>query len=228
MPVLCFIESMQTVRIESTGAKNVTIDKLIPMQGDLKTLPEENYQRLKSEILNLGFSEPIAVWDQGHNTYSVLNGHQRLLTLNKMRDEGYIIPAIPVSLVKAKDEHQAKLKILSLTAQYGIISDESLKEYAVNAEIELGEIAQRFSFPEVKEEDIQAMADEIADSLSATYQTDLDNQNDASQETTKQIVLYYSKEEYNDMIGRLEALIDLEECEGYSQVIQKLVKRATD
>jgi ParB-like chromosome segregation protein Spo0J len=116
------------IEIKCEGADQVSIDKLKPLQGRLKKLSDVNYNKLKTEILETGFSEPISAWkDKG--TYRILNGHQRLATLRKLKDEGHTIPQIPISLVEAKDMDEAKRKVLALTSQYGEMTNEGLKEF---------------------------------------------------------------------------------------------------
>ena len=65
--------------IACTGATTADINKLKPLQGKLKKLSDSNYEKLKTEILETGFSEPISVWDD-NGTLRILNGHQRLAT----------------------------------------------------------------------------------------------------------------------------------------------------
>lgn len=135
------------VKITSKGADFAPIDEFVWFQGDLKTLPDENYIKLKKLILKLGFSEPIAVWFNDKDEKCILNGHQRLLTLKKMRDEGYQIPFIPYSVVEAKDESEAKQKVLSLASDFGVISEQGLVNFAATSKIELGSIREQFAFP---------------------------------------------------------------------------------
>ena len=52
------------IRIACKGSHTLSIVYLQPFQGDLKVLTEENYQRLRKEIIERGFSEPIAIWQK--------------------------------------------------------------------------------------------------------------------------------------------------------------------
>jgi site-specific DNA-methyltransferase (adenine-specific) len=156
----------KTVKIACQGAASIQIDNLKPFQGELKTLSDENYAKLKNEIIDLGFSEPIAIWkSQGENF--VLNGHQRLTTLLKMRGEGFAIPPVPVSIVDATSYKQAKLKVLSLTSQFGEMSPKGLLDFVADIDLKLPEMSERFDFPDVnldammKAQDDEGPADEI-------------------------------------------------------------------
>lgn len=138
------------IKIACTGAATYDIAQLVPMQGGLKDLSEENYGKLKKEILELGFSEPISVWVDPEGQAKLLNGHQRTRTLMKMRDDGFIIPPIPVSLVEAESHQQAMKKILSLTSQYGEITRDGLYKFMTDAQLGITEVMESFRFPEIK------------------------------------------------------------------------------
>jgi hypothetical protein len=139
------------IEVKCTGAETVSISKLKPLQGKLKKLSDVNYQRLKTEILETGFSEPISVWDD-LGTYRILNGHQRLATLRKLKKEGQTIPKIPISLVEAKDMEEAKRKVLALTSQYGEMDNAGLKEFITGTALDTDKLFENFRFPEIDEE----------------------------------------------------------------------------
>ncbi len=134
------------IKITSKGADFAPVDDFVWFQGDLKTLPDENYQKLKRLIVKLGFSEPISIWFNEKDEKCILNGHQRVLTLKKMRDEGYQIPFIPYSVVEAKNEAEAKQKVLSLASDFGVMSEQGLVNFAAVNNIEMGAIQQQFAF----------------------------------------------------------------------------------
>ena len=127
----------------------MALDDLQGFQGDLKTLSEENYRKLREEIIRDGFSEPISVWHKGTKPYFILNGHQRLTTLRRMREDGFEVPPIPISFVDALDEKAAKRKVLALTSQYGEITQDGLTEFIKAAELDFGDVAKSFVFPEI-------------------------------------------------------------------------------
>jgi hypothetical protein len=140
------------IKIACRGADAVPIDKLISFQGKLKTLTEANYQRFKNEILKLGFSEPISIWFH-KGEHKILNGHQRLTTLKRMRDaEGYTIPPLPISYVDAESEQEAGLKVLGLTSQYGDMTKESLGTFLIEKKIDLSGMRDNFRFIDVNME----------------------------------------------------------------------------
>lgn len=137
----------RAIRVECEGAKTIPLQELKELQGELKSLSAENYGKLKKQILDLGFSEPVSVW-QNEGVNYLLNGTQRTRTLRTMAVEGYEIPAIPVSIVSAKSLKEAKKKILSLTSQYGVIEGQGLYEFMDESQLVMEDI-EDFRFAEV-------------------------------------------------------------------------------
>ncbi len=139
----------QTVVIQCKGEKNIPINELRFLQGDLKKLPGLEYGKLKNEILELGFSEPVSIW-QDKDKYYILNGHQRIAALLKMQKEGIIIPkTIPVATIEAKDIKEAKMKLLALTSQYGRATDEGLRLFMNDAGLTAKDIEGRFALGDI-------------------------------------------------------------------------------
>jgi DNA modification methylase len=136
------------IEIKCRGAELVPHEALIPFQGNLKDLSEENYNKLKREILDLGFSEPFSVWKNDGKIH-LINGHQRHRVIGKMLEEGYECPDLPISVVEAESFTQAKRKVLALTSQYGEITGQGLYEFTLDAGLTPEEIKARFRFPEL-------------------------------------------------------------------------------
>lgn len=140
---------MKKIEIKCKGADSKPYNELLPFQGNLKDLSDENYQKLKKEILELGFSEPVSVW-LNDNKYHLLNGHQRHRVIKRMVEvEGYNCEPIPINIVEAKDVKEAKKKVLALTSQYGEITPDGLYEFMNESDISIEEITSSFRFPEI-------------------------------------------------------------------------------
>jgi len=137
-----------TIRVDVEEMRLLDLKDFAPFQGKLKELSKENYTKLRKQIETLGFSEPVSVWKNGTKTY-ILNGHQRLRTLQVMAGEGVDIPKIPAVYVRAKDKAEAKRKVLALTSQFGNMTTEGLFEFATEAGIAFQELADNFRFPEI-------------------------------------------------------------------------------
>lgn len=108
---------------------NCDVDATLPLsylkvlQGDLKTLTEDSYQKLKRSIIKLGFSFPFFIWEDPNTAIIwIIDGTQRFTTLNRMKDEGYRIPQVPVVFIKATDLDQAKAKCAVAASHYGEFS----------------------------------------------------------------------------------------------------------
>ena len=142
----------KTIEIRCTGVRAVRLEDLQPFQGELKVLTDENYRRLKQEIVERGFSEPIAIWEtlQSDRKYRILNGHQRYSCLIRMQAEGWEVPRIPVSLVVADTWLEAKRKVLGMASQYGTFSAEGVVAFAAEAELALDDVVERYRFPELE------------------------------------------------------------------------------
>lgn len=138
----------KVIEIKCTGADALDIKDIEPFQGNLKDLSKENYEKLKKEIFELGFSEPISVWKNKEKIYC-LNGHQRLRTLRMMQEEGVLVPKIPVNYIQSKDIKEAKKKVLALTSQYGNMTSEGLYEFMNDSGLTMEEISASFRFPEI-------------------------------------------------------------------------------
>lgn len=115
--------------VKANGAAVVSIDELIPMQGNLKDLSETNYAKLHDLILNNGFDSPIQVWLDTEGKKRILDGHQRLRVLKKLREEGYSIPSIPIDFIEADNYIDAKKRLLTKVSVYGDVQEEGLYEF---------------------------------------------------------------------------------------------------
>jgi ParB-like chromosome segregation protein Spo0J len=144
-----------SIRIACEGARTLPIATLKEFQGELKSLSADNFERLKKEIIERGFSAPFFVWQNDQTNY-LLDGHQRFRTLKAMAKEGYEIPDLPVVLIDAKNKKEAKHKLLSYASQYGKIETQGLYEFSGDADFTLEELKDNFSFPDVDFEKFEA------------------------------------------------------------------------
>lgn len=143
----------KTIRITSEGAALVDWHLLTPFQGDLKSLTERNFGRLKRSLLEYGFSSPIHVWrceeklgEKKVVKLYTLDGHQRCRVLGKLEEEGYEIPKVPVVYVEAKDYHEAKKILLTHASQYGAVEQQGLYELIHQADLSPEAIRDTIAF----------------------------------------------------------------------------------
>jgi DNA modification methylase len=127
------------IRVTCRAADLLSIDTLVQFQGELKKLSAKNMRKLQASILKHGFTAPIFVWEHdGRNM--ILDGHQRLAALLDLRAKGYDIPLLPVAYIEAKDEREAKEKLLYITSQYGEFTMEGLDAFITEAGLDLSNL----------------------------------------------------------------------------------------
>ena len=159
--------------INCTGSDTVDIDQLTEFQGKLKERSAGDVEKIIKSIKKHGFSFPFFVWkNDGKN--NVLDGHGRLLALKQMAAAGEEIPALPCVYISAKDEAEAKEKLLKLNSQYGHMTADSVAAFLGDIKIDFSEIALPDGVldlgklePEETKDDDEAPAlkpDEVADS----------------------------------------------------------------
>jgi len=141
--------------IKARGNQTLPIDKLLEFQGGLKRLTPKNRDKLMASILEKGFIAPIFVWDDA-GEYRLLDGHQRLKTLLWMREKGWDIPMLPVDIVEADTEKDAKEKLLLIASQYGDFTTDGYKEFAEGLDLDTESVRLpdgTFELPESEDED---------------------------------------------------------------------------
>ena len=116
---------MKEIQIKCKGNRYLNYKEFKNFQGNLKTLTKDRMEKLKKEIIKLGWIAPVFVW----NKTEILDGHQRLFTLNEMLKEGYNIDNIPIIDIDAKNKTEAAKILLALNSRYGQITDEGLYEF---------------------------------------------------------------------------------------------------
>jgi hypothetical protein len=101
---------------------------LAEFQGTLKKLSKANQEKLKQRIIRDGFLAPFFIWKH-EESYLIIDGTQRKKVLCVLRDEGYEIPLLPVVYIEAENEADARIKLLSITSQYGEFEKDQLDEW---------------------------------------------------------------------------------------------------
>ena len=144
-------------KVPIKGIKMLPIDSLVPFQDDLKYLTPENLEKLIANIINIGFSEPIGVWENekdGENY--IISGHQRVLAIQTMKERGMKVPnELPCVILDIKNETDAREKLLSLASYYGDASERGLREYLKTHKIEIKKVQMRFPKINIKSLSLQ-------------------------------------------------------------------------
>lgn len=131
--------------------KLVKISELKPLQGNLKDLSTENYNKLKNSLIKHGFNFPVFVW----NGY-LIDGHQRQRVMLK---ENWDLE-IPVVEIQAENVEDAKEQLLKATSQYGKITIEGLDEFMPDWQ-ELDVNFDAITFTDLGEEKPEIIEDEV-------------------------------------------------------------------
>lgn len=149
---------MSEIPVACEGSCRVELDELIDLQGDLKALSDENFRRLRRQIVEHGFSAPFTIWWGDEDRAYILDGHQRRRTLLRMRDEeGWDVPPLPCCEVAAEDEQEAKLKLLGFASQYGEVQQGGLREFLFDLGIEdVNEVLANWRLPEINLGELEA------------------------------------------------------------------------
>lgn len=129
---------MKTIEIKCKAADLLPIDAILEFQGNLKKISKDNLRKLKTRIIEDGFIVPFFIWEDAGD-YKVLDGHQRLAALIALRQEGYDIPLLPVAYIEAKDEAEARRRLLSITSQYGEFEQSVLDEWISTLDKDIAE-----------------------------------------------------------------------------------------
>lgn len=141
---------MKYLQVKCESADKLSLDDINPFQGNLKDLSIKNYEKLRAELIRHGYSEPISVWKNPQDgKWMCLNGHQRLRALKLMREDGFEIPQLPVSVVECRDWAEAKEKVLALASQYGEVTWEGLNEFLGESGIDLEYLESSIRLPEI-------------------------------------------------------------------------------
>lgn len=140
-----------TITISCQGATTINLEELHNLQGNLKTLSETDYVKLRNSIVEYGFAFPVFMWLDGEGKAWIVDAHSRIATLKKMQEEGYTIPPLPADYIHAANKTDAKKKLLLLNSRYGKITEEGMTEFVTEADsqINIEEMVDFLTYPEI-------------------------------------------------------------------------------
>lgn len=141
------------IKVTCNIEDRINFNKLNPIQGNLKSLSKENYEKLKRSIIKHGIHSPCYVWQDPNDggELKILDGHQRCRAYGQMEKEGFSIPLIPIVKIEAVDIYRAKEILLTLVSQYGHVEDQGLYEYMEEAKLEVESLIE-YDIPGIIEE----------------------------------------------------------------------------
>jgi len=141
---------MQTVSLKvKNDLELIDVNDLEPLQGELKKLTDENFNKLRQSILEKGFKLVLHVWKNAGVNY-LIDGHQRAHVLKQIKKQGIDVPKIPCAIIEAENYSQAKETVLLAVSQYGKIDKDGFEEFISGEEFNLDD----FDFPDFCFEEI--------------------------------------------------------------------------
>lgn len=221
----------KVIPIKCQGAAAIDYEKLVESQGELKTLSKTNYERLKKEIIELGFSEPILVWKEKNK---IVNGHQRLRTVKHMVEkEGWGVKPLPVSFVEAKDDKELAKKILAMASVYGTVSDQGLYEFMSEWDITLEELNENYDLPNLNLAKFgdEFFNDELKDDLDDGEDPEVLNPEEGPPEDlptgqVRMVQIYMSVEQAKEFRKQIVDLKEFYKTENVTDTVLAAVKEA--
>lgn len=147
------------------------IAELDNFQGDLKTLDDDSFKKLKGSIVKYGFSFPIFVWNG-----NILDGHQRLKAVKSLIEEGYTLDGdmLPVDRIEAKNEKEAAEKLLLINSRYAKIDQGGFDLFVENFDLDIVDLSDMLDIPEVDFEDLNE-DEKIIDEFKEIDESELGN-----------------------------------------------------
>jgi hypothetical protein len=135
------------IKIKCKAADGLEIDELNDFQGELKTISDDELEKLKKSILKYGFSFPVFVWEN-----KILDGHQRLKAVKQLVSDGYKIKdnKLPVVRIEAKNEKEAAEKLLLINSRYAKIDEGGFQVFSSEFDLDLDEMASLIELPEIE------------------------------------------------------------------------------
>lgn len=122
------------VEIKCDSKEFINIENLSFFEKDIKVRNGYDIKRMKQSIEKSGFICPLFIWRNG-DTDILLDGKTRVLALLALAKEGWEIGQIPVVYVEAKNEAEAKEKVLQVNSRYGKITEASFDFFVKDANL---------------------------------------------------------------------------------------------
>jgi hypothetical protein len=134
------------IKIKCKVADGMALDELYEFQGELKTISDDELEKLKKSILKYGFSFPVFVWEN-----KILDGHQRMKAVKQLVEQGCKIKdnKLPVVRIEAKNEKEAAEKLLLINSRYAKIDQEGFQVFTFDFDIDIPEIGNFIDIPEI-------------------------------------------------------------------------------
>ena len=137
------------IRVTCDTSLRVPHDQLHGVQGNLKEMSRESFEKLRTRILDRGLNFAFHVWKQLDGTgdkprvkWWVIDGHGRLnIIKNLIEKDGYSLPdGVPCVEIEAANLKDAKAQVLAASSSYNKMTDEGLYEFMSELEFEMPDL----------------------------------------------------------------------------------------
>ncbi len=142
------------VQIKCTGAETRDYRTLKTLKTGLKESTKEDLKKLKNAILKYGFSFPEFIWSHEGSEYTI-DADRRNEALASLESDGYVIPPVPVCHIHARDEAEAKEKILMCESRFGRLTIDGVLDFSQGLDIDWSD----FEFTDFEMPDLQLAFD---------------------------------------------------------------------
>jgi hypothetical protein len=221
---------MEQIRITCDTKLRIDYRELNGIQGALKMLSRENFNKLRRHILKDGVNFPLCVWKELTKVKSktvtkwwIVDGHGRHAVLRFLiEEEGLKCEPLPCVEIEAVNLADAKRKVLNASSSFHTMTKDGLYQFMTDLELGI-EALEDFELPEI---DIPEFREEFYGDPAASVEPEGDPKKvefDAYQNAAvKQVVLYFSSTDYEKLLPKLDALMERWKLEDYSQVVWKM------
>lgn len=200
------------------------LSEFVNIQGALKMMTKENFEKLRGRILSKGIKHPPHVWMFDGKPH-LIDGHGRIAVLRHMvEQEGYECPPIPAVEVEATSIEDAREEVLAASSNYNTMTKDGLHEYMELAGMEPSDLDE-FALSEIDLPEFKMEFYEDPDNLPPAERDEKQKvEFEAYQNASiKQIVLYFAAEDYQKAVNGLDSLMSEWGLEDFSQVVWKLL-----
>ena len=153
----------KSLRVTCDTKLTVALDDLHGIQGAMKEMTEERYQKFRRLIIRDGINFSMHVWreplEKKKFRWWIIDGHGRHALLVKMRAEGYVVPPIPCVEIEASSFRDAKRRVLAASSSFHRATPQGVYEFLSDIEMPLEEIAD-YDLPDI---DVPEFLAEFAD-----------------------------------------------------------------
>lgn len=183
----------------------VSIDELIPADYNPRKMEQKDIEDLKKSLDEFGFVEPVLVNSHPDRKNIIIGGHQRVSVAKMLGFE-----KVPVVYAELDLEKEKELNI-RLNKNHGrwdfdllanVFEVDDLKDWGFE-EFELG----------IKEGEVEMDNDDLTKTLDSYLDGNI-----------RQVVIYFTKEQYDTVIPRLDAVMNAEGVENHTEAFLAMLE----